>query len=172
MSIIEGNKRNISVVEVTKPGSYNVEIHAPKPRDTTVITDTRTGVVEVSQRGITGPQGERGPSVVVGSGPPTPSTGVVNDLYFDTILDQFWGPKADEGWPAEPFFSPTLNARHLHAQPIASATWTINHSLGGYPSVTIVDSASTVVLGEISYISTSQVQVSFSAPFSGFAYLT
>jgi len=62
--------------------------------------------------------------------------------------------------------------RHVHNQGLASATWTISHSLGGRPSVTVVDSAGTVVVGEVQYSSDLQVVVSFAAPFSGYAYLT
>jgi len=65
-----------------------------------------------------------------------------------------------------------LTNRHTHAQASVSSTWTINHTLGGKPSVTVVDSANTVVYGEVQYLSNSQVVVTFSAPFSGFAYLT
>jgi hypothetical protein len=63
-------------------------------------------------------------------------------------------------------------SRHVHTQGTASTIWTITHSLGGYPSVFIVDSAKTVVFGEISYTSTSQIVVNFSSAFSGYAYLT
>jgi len=69
-------------------------------------------------------------------------------------------------------FSGSNTRRHVHNQGTASDTWVINHTLGGYPSVTVVDTASTVVIGEVSYVSTSQVQVVFTAPFSGYAYLT
>lgn len=62
--------------------------------------------------------------------------------------------------------------RYVHAQGTASSTWTITHPLGGRPSITIVDSAGTVVFGEVQYLSNTQIQVLFSAPFSGFAYLT
>jgi hypothetical protein len=62
--------------------------------------------------------------------------------------------------------------RHEHTQGIASANWTINHTLGGQPSVKIVDSADTHVVGEVQYTSTTQVVVSFTTPFSGKAYLT
>jgi hypothetical protein len=62
--------------------------------------------------------------------------------------------------------------RHTHTQGGAATVWTINHSLGGYPSVTIVDSAKTVVIGEVTYISTTQVVVNFTSAFSGYAYLT
>lgn len=65
-----------------------------------------------------------------------------------------------------------LTKRHVHTQGQASSTWTINHTLEGKPSVTVVDSANTVVYGEVQYVSNSQVVVVFSAPFSGFAFLT
>ena len=48
----------------------------------------------------------------------------------------------------------------------------ISHTLDGFPSVTVVDSAGTVVIGEVSYNSTSSVTVSFESAFSGKAYLT
>lgn len=63
-------------------------------------------------------------------------------------------------------------SRHVHTQGTASATWTITHGLGGYPSVSIVDSAKTVVFGEVTYTNTTQVVVNFSSAFSGYAYLT
>lgn len=57
-------------------------------------------------------------------------------------------------------------------QQTASATWVITHALGGKPQVTIVDSADTHVFGEVQYNSNTQVTVTFSAAFSGKAYLT
>ena len=58
-----------------------------------------------------------------------------------------------------------------HNQGTPSALWTINHNLGRYPSVTVVDSAGTFVIGELKYISSNQVTATFSAAFSGSAYL-
>ena len=67
----------------------------------------------------------------------------------------------------------TANTRRfVHTQSSASTEWVITHTLGGRPSITIVDSAGTVVYGEIQYLSNTQIEVSFSAPFSGYAYLT
>ena len=65
-----------------------------------------------------------------------------------------------------------LTQRHIHNQGQASTTWLITHTLGGRPSVTVVDSADAHVFGEVQYLSDSQVQVTFSAAFSGKAYLT
>lgn len=62
--------------------------------------------------------------------------------------------------------------RFVFNQEIALDTWVITHSLGGKPSVTIVDSADTHVFGEVQYNSNTQITVLFSAAFSGKAYLT
>lgn len=62
--------------------------------------------------------------------------------------------------------------RHVHAQATPAESWIITHNLGGKPSVTVVDSADTYVVGEVTYNSTSQVTVAFTTPFSGYAYLT
>ena len=62
--------------------------------------------------------------------------------------------------------------RYVFTQGSASATWVITHTLGGRPSVTIVDSADTHVFGEVQYNSDTQITVTFSAAFSGKAYLT
>lgn len=103
--------------------------------------------------------------------------GKIGDYYIDVTTGDFYGPKTEDGWPDEPFFTAlsaaTLNnERYVHTQTVASSTWVITHPLGGRPSVTVVDSANTVVFGEVKYDSTSQVTVSFTVPFSGFAYLT
>jgi hypothetical protein len=107
--------------------------------------------------------------------------GNLGDIYIDTATGNFYGPKTEAGWPDTPFFTAlnveaadaaVLNDRHIHTQSAASSTWSISHALGGRPSVTIVDSAGTVVVGEVVYNSNTVITVLFSAPFSGFAYLT
>jgi hypothetical protein len=65
------------------------------------------------------------------------------------------------------------NTRRLvFSQPVPAVQWTVGHTLGGRPSVTVVDSAGTVVVGEVTYNSDSQVTINFTAAFSGYAYLT
>jgi hypothetical protein len=78
------------------------------------------------------------------------------------------GPQGPPG-PVGPS-APTL--RFVFDQAVPSSFWTINHSLGGFPSVAVVDSANTVVYGMIEYVDSTQVTVTFSAPFSGKAFLT
>jgi len=54
---------------------------------------------------------------------------------------------------------------------VASSVWTVTHNLGGYPSVTVVDSGNTVVIGNVDYKSSQQLVITFNAAFSGCVYL-
>jgi hypothetical protein len=65
----------------------------------------------------------------------------------------------------------TAKTAYVHTQTVAAAVWTIVHNLGKYPSVSIVDSANDEVIGEVRYTNTNQVVVTFSAAFSGKAFL-
>jgi hypothetical protein len=65
-----------------------------------------------------------------------------------------------------------LTKRYTHTQNSPSTTWTITHALGGKPQVTVVDTGDNVVHGDVQYLSSTQIICSFSAPFSGLAYLT
>ena len=65
----------------------------------------------------------------------------------------------------------TAKLGYVFTQSTPAAVWTINHDLGKYPAVSIVDSANDEVIGEVHYTSTSQVVITFSAAFSGKAFL-
>lgn len=60
---------------------------------------------------------------------------------------------------------------YIFNQSSAASTWTINHNLAKYPSVTVVDSSGNMVVGFQTYNSNNQIVLTFSAPFSGSAYL-
>lgn len=62
--------------------------------------------------------------------------------------------------------------RHTHDQGVANTTWTITHALPYYPNVTVVDSAGTKVEGDIQYVNSTTIQLTFSGAFSGKAYLS
>jgi hypothetical protein len=64
-----------------------------------------------------------------------------------------------------------VNTHYAHLQPSASDTWIIEHNMNRYPSVTVVDSAGTEVIGEKIDNSENQVTLKFSSPFAGKAYL-
>ena len=60
---------------------------------------------------------------------------------------------------------------YTHTQVGASNSWSITHNLGKYPSVTVVDSGDTEVIGDVLYLSDNALEVHFTASFSGKAYL-
>ncbi len=60
---------------------------------------------------------------------------------------------------------------YTHPQGAASAVWVITHNLGKRPSVTVQDSAFDAVDGDVFYNDTNTLTITFSAAFSGVAYL-
>ena len=63
------------------------------------------------------------------------------------------------------------NIFYTHTQNSPSATWTINHNLGGNPTAVVLDSAGTQCEGTFSYPSVNQMVITFTAAFSGVAYV-
>ena len=65
---------------------------------------------------------------------------------------------------------------YTHNQSTTSDTWVITHNLNRFPSVTVVDSANTIVQGTVVYNSNKQLTVTFfsgtsALAFQGKAYL-
>lgn len=60
---------------------------------------------------------------------------------------------------------------YVHTQAVASAVWTINHNLGGEPTAVVLDSAGTQCEGTFSYPSKNQMVITFTASFTGTAYV-
>ena len=58
-----------------------------------------------------------------------------------------------------------------YAQTTPAREWVINHNLGMFPSVSVIDSAGSSVCGEVKYIDEDNVALAFSGEFSGKAYL-
>ncbi len=128
-------------------------VYIDESDDGNLSADSSTYEIIVSDPGVAGPPNTLTiGTVTVGDSASASITGISPNQILNLVY-----PRA---------------SRHVHTQGTASTTWTINHDLGGYPSVMVVDSAKTVVFGEINYASTSQVVVNFSSAFSGYAYLT
>ena len=64
----------------------------------------------------------------------------------------------------------TSNITYTHVQSSAANTWTIVHSLGRFPSVTVVDSADTIVQGTVVYNTANQITVTFFQEGSAYAF--
>jgi hypothetical protein len=179
MSAVSGSNSDVEArnlrnkVSVTEEAQVNVE-----------ITETQVGLSVTEEPthvlvSLLGTQGPRGGTIIYGAtSPPSIQLGLPGDLYFNTSDYSFWGPKyidpADGAakWPTTPFFEISASRRYVHYQNTPSQNWLIQHDLGGEPSVTVVDSSKTMVIGEVRYISNTQIEVQFTAPFSGLAYLT
>ncbi|MGH7746319.1 MAG: hypothetical protein ACREQ5_16395, partial [Candidatus Dormibacteria bacterium] len=91
----------------------------------------------------------------------TPSQSVV------VVVPQTAVVAAGAAGPAGP--AGTGDRHFTWAQSVAAATWTIAHSLGKYPSVSVTDSAGNKVFGGVAYLDANTVQLTFSAAFGGFA---
>ena len=68
----------------------------------------------------------------------------------------------------------TLSAgdkNYVFVQALPETTWTIQHDLQKFPSITVIDTADTVVIGQYTYINNNNVTLTFSAGFAGKAYL-
>lgn len=59
---------------------------------------------------------------------------------------------------------------YVYTQSVASDTWVVEHNLDKHPAVTVVDSAGSEVVGEVTHIDSNTTQIYFSAAFSGKAY--
>ena len=64
----------------------------------------------------------------------------------------------------------TTDANYVHSQGVPASQWVITHNLGKKSSVTVVDSADQVVIGQVTYNSVNQVKLDFQGSFSGKAY--
>lgn len=60
---------------------------------------------------------------------------------------------------------------YLFTQSVPDTLWDITHNLGKFPSTTVVDSSGNVVYGDVQHLTPDHLQVSFSAGFSGQAFL-
>lgn len=63
--------------------------------------------------------------------------------------------------------SPTF----IFTQGVPATTWNIQHNLGKFPSVSVINNNNVVINGEVTYIDNNNVQLNFSAGFTGKAYL-
>lgn len=145
-----------SVQSVYVISSLDTEVVSAPEDNVTVVDGGTTSTVlldgTVGPPGPPGVQGQAGPQGPSGS--PGPSGGP--------------GPQGPQGPQGPPGLS---GANYVHVQGVPSTVWVIPHNLGRYPSITVVDSAGTVVRGDEEYTSINVITLTFSSAFSGEAYL-
>ena len=59
----------------------------------------------------------------------------------------------------------------IHPQDQASTEWVIEHNMGKFPSVSVVNSNDIIMYGDTTYVNDNKLIINFSAGFSGKAYL-
>lgn len=88
---------------------------------------------------------------------------------------EIWIEEGNSGTPED--FLESLKSKELalstyiYNQILATDRWEIAHNLDKYPSVSVVDTGGTLVMGDVTYIDTNNLVLDFSAEFSGSAYL-
>ena len=64
----------------------------------------------------------------------------------------------------------TGDANFVHDQGVAASQWVVSHNLAKFCSVTVIDTANSVVIGQVTYNSLNQITLTFKSAFAGKAY--
>jgi hypothetical protein len=64
-----------------------------------------------------------------------------------------------------------LDKNFVFTQGVPATTWTIQHDLNKFCSVTVVSDSNNVMIGNVTYDGLNELTITFSAAFSGKAYL-
>jgi parallel beta-helix repeat protein len=92
---------------------------------------------------------------------------VVGGGTGNTVINNKWNATSD----FEDLAAASGDIAYTHHQTSASREWLVCHNLGKYPSVTVVDSAGSVVVGDVAYLNTEELIIRFTSEFSGRAFL-
>jgi hypothetical protein len=115
--------------------------------DGDVTIDLIDAEVTLEVVGEVGPRGVQGEQGIVGPVGPQGEIGPV-------------GPEGPAG---------TSSGFFRHSQPAAASIWLFDHDLQYWPAVTTVDSAGTLIYGDVSFIGDYTIQIVFAYPVAGFA---
>jgi hypothetical protein len=66
---------------------------------------------------------------------------------------------------------PDYNPFQAWTQDYSTTTWTINHNLGKYPTVTVVDDNGNIMYGDVTYTNQNSISIAFSSEVNGKVYL-
>ena len=99
--------------------------------------------------------------------------------YVDSL--ELFGAEFIEFTPTSEIFSTNVQdaivevrekSKFVFEQFSATTIWHINHNLRFYPNVTVVDSGDNSVIGDVEYIDSNNLIVTFAHSFAGKAYLS
>lgn len=140
----------MSTVEVSKPAGTFITV--TRTKTDSVVEEPADRLLEIHDPGVAGPPNVLTVGTVTSGTTAVTITGTAPSQVLNFVLP--------------------ISGSYTHTQSGASSTWTINHNLGYYPSVSVVDSGENLVIGDVTYISTNTLSVSFTASFGGKAYLS
>lgn len=89
-----------------------------------------------------------------------------------TVEASTTGPQGPQGLQGVQGPSGDKAIAYRHIQSDTSNTWTVMHNLNFYPNVTVIDSAGTICEGDIAYVSSNELILTFAGAFSGEAFLS
>ncbi len=140
-------------IETTETSVVTIDAEIVTVESVEVVQSIALESVEIGQqgpRGIQGPPGPQGASGLAGTDH--------NELANRDAIDSH---------PA----SAISGLMYVHQQLVPESIWLITHNLNRNPSTTVMDSAESVVHGDIQHNSSNQLTISFSSAFAGTAYL-
>lgn len=162
----------ITIAEASPP-----QLVAVAEPSVVVTTEPTSTLLEV---GISGPQGPpglvwRGAWSAVVQYQPGDAVAYGGGSYIAVTVNTDSvpaAPSADWDVLAQAGAAGSAPQAYAHTQSVPQTSWTIDHGLGYAPNVTIVNTLGDVVDGDVSYPSLTRVVLTFSAAFSGTAYLS
>lgn len=110
----------------------------------------------------------------------TPAAG--NPNFFDIVIeavnangsilqDKFYAIAVYPGF-VNPDIDPGAGDKNfVYTQAVAASIWNVQHDLDKFPSVSIVNDDNTQVFGSVEYVDNNNLIITFTAPFSGKAYM-
>lgn len=155
MTELEVIEADATVEVVTVGGSLTTGISTPTAGTVEVVTGTDhiTGTTPAPTTTIEPPSTTTAPVVTAGTQGPR-------------------GPQGEQGPVGPPGPGSGSAFYYVHSQMVAADTWRVVHDLGGRPAVTVTDSAGTVVIGDVAYLNDTELLITFTRPFGGYAYLS
>jgi len=162
--VVEEPAKTLNIVE------DNNTLSITEVRETLVVEDGAKNLESTAPREVltavdTGPQGPQGEVATIAIG----TTSTVANGVGSSVTNTGTTEAAILNFQLEA--GPATNSTTVFDQSSSASTWTINHNQGRYPSVDVLDSAGTHVIGDISYTSLDQVVVTFENAFAGKAII-
>jgi len=93
------------------------------------------------------------------------------DGHGSILQDKFYAIAVYPGF-VNPDIDPGAGDKNfVYTQAVAASIWNVQHDLDKFPSVSIVNDDNTQVFGSVEYVDNNNLIITFTAPFSGKAYM-